>query len=49
MEYKSDKDLSSFLYRSPYTIVSWMKVQNFPNPEILKFKFKNLQDGYKNG
>ena len=25
---------------------TWVKVQNFQNPELLKF---NLQDGYKNG
>ena len=26
-----------------------VKVQNFQNPELLKIKFLNLQDGYKNG
>ena len=27
---------------------SWVKVQNFPNPELKKFKFLNLLDAYKN-
>ena len=30
---------------NPYPMV---KVQNFPNPELQKFKFLNLQDAYKN-
>ena len=30
-------------------LYSWVKVQNFQNPELLKFKFLNLQDGFKNG
>ena len=28
--------------------VAWVKVQNFKNPELKKFKFLNLQDAYKN-
>ena len=28
---------------------SWVKVQSFKNPELLKIKFYNLQDAYKNG
>ena len=28
--------------------LQWVTVQTFPNPELLKFKFLNLQDGYKN-
>ena len=26
----------------------WMKVQNFQNPELKKFKLFNLQDAYRN-
>ena len=28
---------------------TWVKVQNFQNPGLLKFKFSHLQDVYKNG
>ena len=27
---------------------TWVKVQNFQNPELKKFKFLNLHDAYKN-
>ena len=27
---------------------AWVKVQNFQNAELKKFKFLNLQDAYKN-
>ena len=27
---------------------AWVNVQNFEKPELLKFKFLNLHDAYKN-
>ena len=30
-------------------LYSRVKIQTFQNPELLKFKFQNLQGGFKNG
>ena len=41
--------VSSHFQNKHEHLSTWVKVQNFQNPELLKFKFSNLQVVYKNG